>query len=146
MTVIFKPTGTCFDDVSSFIAGQLVHEDDLTHFIHHGMCVMKDGSQYSHAWCLKGETVIDLAKKRDETVILEMPLDVFLRGRKCKYYIEYTTTEYIAANGLASKNAPNAGPYTKELYEECGDFKEHQMPDHIYRILGLFGRKVEVRG
>lgn len=123
--VTLYPTGTCFEDVTQYFA-QLVREDNRrmespNFFTVHGICIMSDGTLYSHAWVEENGHVWFPAIFNGERGFAETTVDDFYKEFKVQDCTKYSFFDLVKM----SMKTPRAKPPYEEKYRRlCHDYVE----------------------
>jgi hypothetical protein len=134
-TIDLLPTGTCFEDVTLFFA-QLCRESPEKRdrggiFMVHGICLMEDGTPYSHAWIEEGVMVHAPGILAAELFSNGKAQKGFLEIEKPYFYERYRVQEYTRYSfldllELAARIGNVPPPWELKYRRLCRDYKEDQ--------------------
>lgn len=127
--ITVHPTGTCFEDCSFFFV-HLMKEDrtrmDRPDFVLvHGICLLENGKEYSHAWIEEGPQVHCPGIIGEEGKMERGFLTVEKKHFYYKYQVqECTRYTFYEAIRVASKHKDMPPPWELRYRRLCRDWKE----------------------
>lgn len=139
--MVLRPTGTCFDDSLDFLNDKLFQ--GLMYFnLIHGVCRLKTGEYYSHAWVEDTieESFLEIKLCDTEKVIVEYDKYDFVKETGATVWTTYAPWQALYHNWRYS----NYGPWEKNylaLTRDKGALakKDFSGQDKIQQILRKMG-------
>ena len=118
------PTGTCFEDITLAFVDMLTSKqsraNDPTFYMVHGICLLKDGSRYSHAWIEEDGHVWFSGKFDGQQALLQTSRKDFYKEFRVQECTKYNHPQLIRT-ALEHGDAPP--PWEKKYLMLCNDYK-----------------------
>lgn len=124
MKSVLEPTGTCFEDTTQIFI-QMIAADrklwgDRTFVMVHSICLMPDGTRYSHAWVEHGSRVLFRGIINGEHGHYAATKEEFYKEFQVQETTKYTAEE---AMHVALRNGDRPPPWEKKYLALCKDYK-----------------------